>query len=356
MPHTPQYVNDSITMRIGTYVRPFVMLAILLATTTQAAARDNPAAATFSAIRDSDLRLAALGYRLALANTALCDARQPGTGLVLHTIGTYKPAMRRLFRTYFGLVGSVGVEAVVPASPAARAGVQPDDSLISINQWPVAVSDDGRANVTPLVSLFDRLAALPPARLIVLGLMRAGRPLTLTITPQPICRVRFELLISSQRDASSDGQMVQVSSKFLADLADPYLAVVIAHEFAHNILRHPQRLAAAKVSGGILAGLGRNVAYFRQTETQADILSVALLANAGFDPMLPAQFWRGFGASHFSGVFMDRSHPTPQARAATTARAAASLASHPERPIIPETLSTRDTPLDGDWQSILVDK
>src|SRR3546814_10543788 len=70
-----------------------------------------------------------------------------------------------------------------------------------------------------------------------------------------------------------------------SDLDYPqWVAAPIAHELAHNILRHRERLEAKGVNYGLLSGIGRNVGYFRQTELEADILSVSLLANANYDP------------------------------------------------------------------------
>src|SRR3546814_7590243 len=70
-----------------------------------------------------------------------------------------------------------------------------------------------------------------------------------------------------------------------SDLDYPqWVAAPIAHELAHNILRQRERLEAKGVNYGLLSGIGRNVGYFRQTELEADILSVSLPANAHYDP------------------------------------------------------------------------
>jgi predicted Zn-dependent protease len=146
--------------------------------------------------------------------------------------------------------------------------------------------------------------------------------------------------------------MVQISSRFLDEYPEELVAAAIAHEFAHNILRHRERLEDRGVSFGMLAGLGRNVRYFRQTEIEADILSVALLANAGYDPAAALRFWEDFGPNHAGGILRSRSHPAWRDRVATIRHAIAALGA--ERPARPAILASRDRPLDGDWQGLLV--
>ena len=299
--------------------------------------------------------IAEIGYRLATANVALCDVVQPGTGLVLHTIDAYDPLMRPSVRQFFKLVGNVGVEGVVPGSPADRAGIKPDDVVTAIGGMAIDVEPEDRATVSTLARLTDRIARLPADRVITVDIARNGVARSVSIHPVPICRARFELSVSSNIDASSDGLTVQITSALLAKVNRDEAAVVIAHELAHNILHHQPRLQAIGVKGGLMAGLGRNVRYYRQTETQADILSVYLLANAGYDPMAPVTFWNGAGKRFFSGLFSDRSHPKIADRVATMAREADTIAKRRERPILPAILDTRTAPLDGDWRSILIE-
>lgn len=143
---------------------------------------------------------------------------------------------------------------------------------------------------------------------------------------------------------------MQIGSRFFADYPE-WVTVPIAHELAHNILRHRERLEAKGVNYGLLSGVGRNVRYFRQTEIEADILSVSLLANAGYDPKIALLFWRAFGPVHGAGILRSRSHPAWKDRVATMERAIAEL--EPESPRRPAILTARNRPLDGNWQALL---
>jgi predicted Zn-dependent protease len=179
-------------------------------------------------------------------------------------------------------------------------------------------------------------------------------PLKVTIHPIPVCRSRFELLLTSGYNASADGTMVQISSRFLEEYTSDQVAAAVAHEFSHNILHHRDRLEARGVDFGILSGFGANVKYFRQTELQADLLSVYLLANAGYPPRASVAFWQRFGPSKAGGIFRSRSHPHWRDRVVTLEAAIAKLETISARPMIPDLIAERSQPLDGDWQSLLI--
>ena len=310
---------------------------------------------TFANLRAVESRMDRLGSGIALNNVALCRSLQPDTGMVLHTLDSYAADIRDIARDFFGFETNLAVLSVRSGSAAARAGVLADDSIVAFNDVPVVSSTSATASVSGLIASNRYIASLSPTQPIKIGIRRNGLVRTIIVNPEPSCRVRFELVVSPDFIASSDGEMVQVSSAFFAVLDDSELAVLIAHELAHNVLEHPQRLAKQGVVGGLLAGFGRNVRFFRQTETEADILSVSLVANAGYSADDVATFWASAGRRIFSGAFTSRSHPSWRDRAATAANEAKNLSKLFARPITPTILLSRDAPLDGNWQAILVD-
>lgn len=148
--------------------------------------------------------------------------------------------------------------------------------------------------------------------------------------------------------------MVQISARFFETYTPEQVAAVIAHEFSHNILHHRDRLEARGVDFGMLSGFGGNVKYFRQTELEADLLSVYLLANAGYPPRAAVTFWRSFGPSKAGGIFRSRSHPAWRDRVATLEAEITKLETMSARPIMAPILADRSQPLSGDWQSLLI--
>ncbi|WP_260582134.1 M48 family metalloprotease [Sphingopyxis sp. PET50] len=102
--------------------------------------------------------------------------------------------------------------------------------------------------------------------------------------------------------AAANGQLVRVTLRLASSIADDAeFAAVVAHELAHNILRHRERLAG-----------GRAVGLVRATEIEADRLSVWLMADAGYDPRAAIRFWE----RHPKPLIRDASHPPRRERIA----------------------------------------
>ncbi len=296
-------------------------------------------------LRRGDVRLASIGHRLVVANAALCDQRVPALGLVVHAIDQYPADEQAEARSLFGFETAIAVEGVVPGSPAARAGVRADESVTGVNGRPVP-SATGAGHVRTRDSFVALLDAQPADKPVRLALRRSGRDRSIVVPASPGCRSYFELRPGPTLDASADGGQVQISGAFLDRFTDDQIAVVVAHELAHNILGHRRRLDAAGISRGVFREFGRNGRLFRLTEDEADRLSVHLLRNAGWDPTLAVRFWQGPGARIAGGLFYSRTHSSPGRRAELIAQEIASLPSDAPIPFRPPLLAARDKPLD----------
>jgi hypothetical protein len=303
-------------------------------------------AGMFAALRDADLRLATIAWRLATTNAALCDRLAPTPGLAIHAIGQYDPALRTQARAEFGFETPVAVEGVVAGSAAARAGVLQNDGLIAVNGEPFASEASSRADGAGRDAAAALLARQPAGRSLALSLARGGELVDVMVAASPGCRSAFEVLLGSKMEASSDGTIVQIGVRFFERYDDEQVAVVVAHELAHTILRHRERLEAAGVKRGLLAEVGRNGRLFRRTESEADMLGMHLLRNAGYDPHVAVRFWRDHGGDVDGGLFRSRTHPSSKARAAAIEAAIAALPTDAPRPYRPPMLATRDMPLD----------
>lgn len=329
---------------------------LLLLAATPAGADVGQNRETFEAVRDADLALATIGWRLAVPNASLCDRLEAGMGLQLHTLDQFDAESRAAAQAHFGFATPVAVEGVVAGGPAERAGIRRDDSLVRVGSVDIAALPGKPGTTQRLVAAQLAIADLPPAAPVEIEAIRAGVPVKVMVQPVPACRSRFELLLGSSYNARADGTMVQISSQFLDEYTPDQVAAAVAHEFSHNILHHRDRLEARGVDFGMLSGFGANVKYFRQTELQADLLSVYLLANAGYPPRASVAFWQRFGPSKAGGIFRSRSHPHWRDRVATLEAEIARLETISARPMIPSLIAERSQPLSGDWQSLLVRK
>ncbi len=298
--------------------------------------------ALFAGLRAADLRLATIAYRLMVANVALCDRRAGATGLVLHALDSYDSDVRADARRYFRFETPIAIEAVVAGSPAARAGAAADQSVAAI---------DGASTREGGLSLDEvraRLAAIPPRGALSLAVTSGGRAHRLTIAAVPACAGRAELKLTDDLNAATDGLVLQVNSAMLNVIGeDDELAALVAHELAHIVLRHPERLTAAHVSRGMFSIFGRNARLIRRTEIEADRLSVVLLANAGYDPRAAVRLWRRHGeALGDGGLLAGTTHLDLEDRIALVEREAALIPPDGPRPIVPQWIESRTQPLD----------
>jgi hypothetical protein len=303
--------------------------------------------ALFAAMREADLRLASIAWRLATANAALCRDVAPTPGLVVHAIDQYDPGVRKQLPALFGFEGPVAVEAVVPESAAAKTGVEADDTIEAVDGKPLSVSPAGanQASTATRDAAQRQIAAEPADHPLRLTLLRHGQRREVTIPAQPGCRSRFEMMMGPGLSASADGDIVQIGSRFFERFDDRMIAVVVAHEFSHNILHHRDRLDAAGVKRGLLSEFGRNGRLFRQTETEADLLGVILMRNAGYDPQDAVRFWREHGGEVDGGLFRSRTHPSSSARADAVAAEIAAIPANAPTPYRPALLDRAAAPL-----------
>lgn len=266
----------------------------------QAGAADIAAASSdppLVSMRALDERVATVGHRLAVAGLDLCRDQVWLPGFALHDLSQYAADDRPAVGRAFGLVFGPGVLAVAESGPAARAGLRPDDVVLRLDG---AAPPTGSLPPGPSFDRMERILAVLDDALAdgaaQVEVRRAGATMTIALRAERGCATRFQLIPSRRLNALADGRYVQVTTAigdYVAD--DQELAAVLAHELAHNVLRHRARLDAAGISRGLLGNFGRNARLIRETEAEADRLSIYLLDRAGYDPEAAVRFWERFG-------------------------------------------------------------
>lgn len=248
-----------------------------------------------------DRRLALVAERIMGGNAQLCRQTMPLTGLILHSADQYEQPPAGWFAN-----GPLAVAQVLPGSAAELAGIRPGDGVEVIAGQ--AVDGLARAAGYPLRdAAFDRIASAPSP--LVLHLRRAGQAEVATVTAPLGCRALVEVLVDDDTIARSDGRVVQISYAMMLLLNDDALAAAFAHELAHLILEHNRRLAEVADRRG-------SHRYPRLAEIEADQLSVHLLGNAGYDPLIAPRLWEGdTGRALVSGFLRSRKYPSRHERA-----------------------------------------
>lgn len=249
----------------------------------------------FAELRSKDERVARIGFALATGNADYCDQLTPATGLLLHDLGTYGDADG--LRRALGPGGDIRVQAVVPGSPAASAGMKADQGIVELAGMPVAaIPVAGKKSWERLVALNRQMeGALRRDGAIALQLHGAGE---LILAGVPACSTRWEVGPLGKR-AVADGTRVVIGEKFPGFAWDEeLLAAVLSHELAHNVLHHRAWLDAR----------GRKQKDIRVTEREADRLAPWLLANAGYEPGAALRFMNSWGPDYSGGILRKRTH------------------------------------------------
>jgi hypothetical protein len=309
-----------------------------LAVTIPASASSQAAGGTY--LREEDYRVAAVAYRLGVSGKPHCSAHLPLTGLFLHYLPEYGPENRGEAVRLYGVDRGPGVLSVVTGSPAAAAGLRAGDVLLGMEgasfptgetllragegkKWRHAAAADVETR------LEERLRAGP----VRLQVLRDGRRLELRLDSVPGCPVRSRLARSTQANAFADGRTAIMTTRLLAFVRnDDELAVVLAHEAAHNILGHPGRLEADNLAKGFFGHFGAGAARVRATEVEADRLAVKLVWAAGYDTAAAIPFWRRLYGT-FDPVPTPKlfaRHPSLAARERIVAETLAELGQKPE--------------------------
>jgi membrane-associated protease RseP (regulator of RpoE activity) len=300
-------------------------LCILVALSTSAFSVNSHAAvsddtqASLLALQRDDQHVADAGWRIASRNTDNCPKLWAAIGISLHHISQYEPAYRAAAKAAFGLDDSYpSLLAVAKGSPAAASGLKPNYRLRAIN----GVDLDGNSRGQTSVASYDAvsaamaaLEALPEKNVAVLSIERGGQRLEVSVTPKNVCRSRVELAPGNAINANANGLVAQISGRLVNWVeSDDELALVIAHEMAHNLLDHPKRLNEKSALSGLATSLGLSGRAQRQMELDADRMGIMMAAGAGYNYKIAPDFWARLNSNAPLAVFLATTHPTTRAR------------------------------------------
>lgn len=237
-----------------------------------------------------DMQAATVGDRLAHANRFRCPMTEPLTGLLLHDISafdrTLRPAIERRFNLGYGL----GVRGVIPDSAADHAGLRTGDVIVNVG---VAVGERNverfgldwigdRASAHRMQAFHDWLATLLRSGAQQVTIRRGATTLTVTLASEPGCTGSIQVNDAAPFDAWGDGRNIAINSGVLPWLKrTDELAFVLAHEMGHNWIEQAYRNRHRPDRQPWLLHI-RNLP--ESDETKADLVAIAAMRQAGYDP------------------------------------------------------------------------
>lgn len=276
-----------------------------------AAAQPDPSG--LRALADADARLVAIGRKLAMGGAGLCGGHVANPGWTIEDIEQFAPDLRARVRDALTVGEAPTIVSIEPGSAAAKADIRAGDQLLAIGGTAIPAKPSPRA-IRARQDLVEAAAARGlAAGPATIRIRRGADVVTLIVPPEPGCATEF--LIGRGRGlraASSNGVRVVVSTEIM-DFAsdDDELALVMAHEMAHNILGHNRGGPAQRI-----AGADRSGAKGKDREREADRWALYLMARAGYDPGVAPGFWRRWGPRTDLGILSDNTHPGWRERAA----------------------------------------
>lgn len=194
------------------------------------------------------------------------------------------------------------------------------------------------------------------------AVLKAGQKLCMDMGgAQGECSFRFRIENKDVINAYADGKMVVVTPQIVGlTQTQEELAMVLAHEYAHNILRHPQGTGMNATGGAILGAvldsvagsqgistggafsqLGGQMAVYQYSvafEKEADYVGLYILARAGYDMDRGIGIWRRLTMTDPEGIYTSATHPGNAERVVAMRKTIAEIKAKKAagQPLIPE--------------------
>lgn len=279
-------------------------LLAMLPSPARAAADD-----AVAALADAEARVARVGMALALANRPWCADLAPHPGWLLSDPSLYAPGARDAAQRLYGAPMGDGalpfIAAVAPGGAADRAGLRRGMALRRIGT--ADLSQPPGPDRFARIALAEAAVASPATGTALE--VEDGNGVVHHLSADAACASTLRVEASDRPTAGADGRLILISAALVSFAGDDAeLATVIAHELAHNILRHRTQLDDARLPASRRGLTRRQKAMVRATEADADRLSVWLMARAGYDPHAALRFWDRYGTRRGAPLFHAATH------------------------------------------------
>ncbi len=275
-------------------------------------------------------RVNRISFALSKANAPLCPRGRTMFGFGYHSAAQYKGDYAKAGEALYQFDGLPKVLYVINGSPAAKAGLAVGDEFIALDE----------DNITPGDKVFAGFAKMMDAKkaeAISFRVRRDGEIIDIAMTPVRVCDIPIGVSRSAAINAKANGRYVTINDGMLRFAqTDEELALVIAHEFAHNTMGHV-RAQSINIGLGLAGGLVLDVAliafgvftpaifsqsaagaayltYSAEFEQEADYVGAYYFVRAGYNVDIAEDFWRRMGAQNPGSITKKSTHPPTATR------------------------------------------
>jgi Zn-dependent protease with chaperone function len=262
-------------------------------------------------------RLWRVGYPVLKGAAFDCqDTLRPSLGMLAIGRAQVPSTGRVSLADVLGLGEARRVLAVYRGGAADAAGVREGD-VIAASSAGFGPQNEPRT---------EAMRRMPPGTPVRLDLLRQGATVTVEVLPDLVCDYPLNYRANSQVNAFADGGAIYLTRGMLRFAADDReLALVIAHELAHNTMGHRGKktvnatvglifdllgAAAGVNTGGVFSDIGAQ-AFSQDFEREADHVGMYYLARAGYPTEGVADFWRRMATEHPSSIRTNHSATHP---------------------------------------------
>lgn len=273
------------------------------------------------AVKDTQ-RLGRVSSTILVGAAELCgEDIKPYLGMDWRNKYGYGKEMADAAAKLYQLSDPLQIVLVNAGSPSDKAGLKKGDILIGMDD---IKAPSGEGATESFGKSFTEYAATHDK--LTVKVQRNGKNMEIPV--QTVKRCAFDAMISPTDiiNAFADGKHITITKgmmRFAQD--DTELELVIAHELAHNAMKHMDKKRGNQFLGAIIDGLlgARGIqtggafgnmaggSYSQDFEAEADYVGLYMMARAGGNIEEAPKFWRRMAAEN-PGAIGDRnsSHPS----------------------------------------------
>jgi len=275
-----------------------------------------------------------IGFKINSLNADICNKTDFNSGLTFANENVMGLKIAKFFPSKINLGSQVSIINIVKNSPADKAGLALGDIILEVEGY---TFPEGK---NALKKISKHFKDIEEKKIKKIKIDRNGEILTFDINQTKICNYPIIFTQDKIVNAYADGKSI-IMTQGMVDYArdDNEIAMVIAHELAHNDRGHLDAmkkntlimgsigfvldLMTIYYSGGTAGGdaqntemwskIGRN-AYSVEFEKDADYGGVYYAYRAGYDISQVKSFWERIGSENPKQIAISSTHPATSER------------------------------------------